>query len=102
MKTFVPVIVILLLVISASANVLIESGVRPQRRAAACTHVSESGLPEHHDYAEGYSEVWIDDNTVAMYFTQPEVELDLERAFRAKSEGWIWVPKDVLRQEMIA
>jgi hypothetical protein len=25
-----------------------------------------------------------------MYFTQPEVETDIERAFRAKAEGWIW------------
>jgi hypothetical protein len=90
MKTFVTVIAILLIASVASANVLIESGVRPQRRAAACTHLSESGLPEHHDYAEGYSEVWLDDNTVAMYFTQPEVETDIQRAFRAKTEGWIW------------
>jgi hypothetical protein len=88
MKTFVAVIAILLIATFASANVLIESGVRPQRRAAACTHVSESGLPADHDWVTGYSEEWLDDETVVMYFTQPEVETDISRAFRAKTEGW--------------
>jgi hypothetical protein len=90
MKTFVCVLAILVFASWASANMLIESGVLPESKTSVRTNAAQRGLPAHHDYEAGYSEVLNDDGSVTMYFTQAWGESDIERAFKPKGEGWIW------------